>query len=303
MCRHLAYLGPPTTLAALLLDPPHGLLHQSYAPADMRGGGTVNADGFGAGWYPPAAARPSANAPTPVPGAALCGEPGTAAHPAAAAEGAAGRPARYRSDRPIWADTAFAALAAVTTGTAVLAAVRSATTGLPVTAPAAAPFGEGRWLFSHNGLIRGWPGAVAGLAAELPVTDLLTLDAPTDSALLWALVRHRLRAGDDPAAVLAGVVRAVAAAAPGSRLNLLLTDGAAVWATTWTHALSVRVGAGAVTVVSEPSDGNGGWVAVPDRHLVVATPHRCDVHPLDAATTTPVTDPPVTDPAAGVPAA
>ena len=170
-------------------------------------------------------------------------------------EGAPGRPARYRSDRPIWADTAFAALAAVTTGTAVLAAVRSATAGLPVTAPAAAPFGEGRWLFSHNGLIRGWPGAVAGLAAELPVTDLLTLDAPTDSALLWALVRHRLRAGDDPAAVLAGVVRAVAAAAPGSRLNLLLTDGTAVWATTWTHALSVRVEAGAVTVASEPSDG------------------------------------------------
>ena len=29
VCRHLAYLGPPVTLAALLLDPPHGLLHQS----------------------------------------------------------------------------------------------------------------------------------------------------------------------------------------------------------------------------------------------------------------------------------
>ena len=273
----------------------------------------VNADGFGAGWYPAVAAPTAANTPTPVPGAAPCGETATATHPAAAAEGAPGRPARYRSDRPIWADTAFAALAAVTAGIAVLAAVRSATTGLPVTAPAVAPFGEGRWLFSHNGLIRGWPGAVAGLAAELPVTDLLTLDAPTDSALLWALVRHRLRAGDDPAAVLAGVERAVAAAAPGSRLNLLLTDGAAVWATTWTHALSVRVEAGAVTVASEPSDGSGGWVAVPDRHLVVATPQRCDVHPLDAAApTTPVTGPPatgppvgppVTDPAAGVPAA
>ena len=310
MCRHLAYLGPPATLAALLLDPPHGLLHQSYAPADMRGGGTVNADGFGVGWYPPAAApataRAAAQAPTPV--AAPSGEPATAAHPAAtpplAAEGAPGRPARYRSDRPMWTDTAFAALAPVTTGTALLAAVRSATTGLPVTAQAAAPFGDGRWLFSHNGLIRGWPDAAAGLAAELPVTDLLTLDAPTDSALLWALVRHRLRAGDDPAGVLAGVVRAVAVAAPGSRLNLLLTDGAAVWATTWTHALSVRVEAGAVTVASEPSDGSGGWVAVPDRHLVVATPQGCDVRPLDAAApTTSVTGPPVTEPAAGVPAA
>ena len=70
MCRHLAYVGPSATLAALLLDPPHGLLHQSYAPADMRGGGTVNADGFGAGWYRPAAAEP----------------------------------VRYRSDRPLWTD-------------------------------------------------------------------------------------------------------------------------------------------------------------------------------------------------------
>ena len=47
MCRHLAYLGPAVPLAALLLDPPHSLLRQSWAPRDMRGGGSVNADGFG----------------------------------------------------------------------------------------------------------------------------------------------------------------------------------------------------------------------------------------------------------------
>jgi glutamine amidotransferase len=279
VCRHLAYVGPPTTLATLLLDAPHGLLHQSYAPSDMRGGGTVNADGFGAGWYPPVA-RVSEAAPD--------GDPGVdpADH-----VGAVG-PARYRSDRPLWADTGFAALAAVTFGTGVLAAVRSATPGMPITSTAAAPFAEGRWLFSHNGVVRGWPGAVAGLAAELPVTDLLTLDAPTDSALLWALVRHRLRAGDDPAAVLVDVVLAVDGAAPGSRLNLLLTDGTAIWATTWTHALSVRRGAGAVTVASERLDASTGWMAVPDRSLVVATPQRCDVRPLDADA-----------PAAGAPAA
>jgi glutamine amidotransferase len=163
---------------------------------------------------------------------------------------------------------------------------------MPVTSTAAAPFAEGRWLFSHNGVVRGWPAAVAGPAAELPVTDLLTLDAPTDSALLWALVRHRLRAGDDPAAVLVDVVLAVDGAAPGSRLNLLLTDGTAIWATTWTHALSVRRGAGAVTVASERLDASTGWMAVPDRSLVVATPQRCDVRPLDADA-----------PAAGAPAA
>ncbi len=259
MCRHLAYLGRPTTLAALLLDPPHGLLHQSYAPKDMRSDAAVNADGFGAGWYP----LPEASG----------------------ADSVADRrpPVRYRSDRPIWADDGFASLAAATAAGSVLAAVRSATPGLPVTTAAAPPFAEGRWLFSHNGVVPGWPRSMAGVASALPVTDLISLDAPTDAALLWALVRHRLRAGDDPAAALADTVRAVDAAAPGSRLNLLLTDGTVIWATTWTHALSVRAGPGAVTVASEPTDGGAGWTAVPDRHLVVAAPDRCDVRPLDAA--------------------
>lgn len=246
MCRHLAYVGPPTTLAALVLEPKHGLLRQSYAPADMRGGGTINADGFGAGWYPTGG------------GAAV----------------------RYRSAVPIWSDTAFAALAGATASGAVLAAVRSATVGMPVTAEAAAPFAEGRWLFSHNGVVRGWPGSVAALAAELPVTDLLTLDAPTDAALLWALVRHRLRAGVDAGAALAGVVTAVTAAAPGSRLNLLLADGTAIWATTCDHALSLHVTDHAALVASEPTDPELSWRAVPDGHLLEAGPGRHLITPL-----------------------
>ncbi len=160
MCRHLAYLGPPVTLRELLFDPPHSLLRQSWAPRDMRGGGTINADGFGIGWYPDGAA-----------------------------------PVRYRRAQPIWSDPTIAELAAVTSAGAVLAAVRSATVGMAIVDTAAAPFTEGRWLFSHNGVVRGWPDSMVPLAAELPVRDLLTLDATTDSALLWALVRDRLRAG------------------------------------------------------------------------------------------------------------
>lgn len=246
MCRHLAYVGPAATLASLVREPAHSLLVQSYAPADMRGGGTVNADGFGVGWYP----DPTAPA------------------------------ARYRSAVPIWSDTAFPDLAAVTRSTGVLAAVRSATVGMPVTAAAAAPFAEGQWLFSHNGVVRGWPGSVAELAAGLPVTDLLTLEAPTDAALLWALVRHRLRAGADPADALADVVRAVAAAAPASRLNLLLTDGTGIWATAWDHALSVCTTDDLALVASEPLDDPDSWTGVPDRHLVVARPGRCSTTPL-----------------------
>jgi gamma-glutamyl hercynylcysteine S-oxide hydrolase len=248
MCRHLAYLGPPASLASLLLEPPHGLLRQSWAPRDMRGGGTINADGFGVGWY--------------------------------AADG----PVRYRRAGPLWIDSGFAELARVTRAGGVLAAVRSATVGMPVSEGACAPFAEGDWLFSHNGRVMGWPDSVGKLAERLPVTDLLTLDAPTDAALLWALVRHRLRGGADPGRALADTVADVAGAAPGSRLNLLLTDGRRAYATTAGHSLSVHHAPGRLVIASEPSDDDPGWRAVPDGHLVAADPTDYTVEVLCGST-------------------
>jgi glutamine amidotransferase len=69
MCRHLAYLGPSATLGSVLIEPPHSLYRQAWAPRRQRYG-TVNADGYGVGWY--AADDPD--------------------------------PARYRSTGPVWAD-------------------------------------------------------------------------------------------------------------------------------------------------------------------------------------------------------
>ncbi|HET7325680.1 MAG TPA: ergothioneine biosynthesis protein EgtC [Nocardioidaceae bacterium] len=248
MCRHLAYLGPPATLAELLLEPPHSLLRQTWAPADMRGGGSVNADGFGVGWYDEA-----------------------------------GTPMRYRRSCPMWADSNLADLARSTRSAAVLAAARNGTAGMPVIETACAPFRDGRWLFSHNGRVAGWPDSVEKLAARLPTVDLMTLDAPTDSALLWALVRHRVRAGDTLGDAVAAVTAAVVAAAPGSRVNLLVTDGTAVAATTWAHSLSLRHDDGAVLVASEPCDpADPRWHPVPDGHLVTATPSDVQVSPIDA---------------------
>ncbi|HEY2763599.1 MAG TPA: ergothioneine biosynthesis protein EgtC [Pseudonocardiaceae bacterium] len=252
MCRHLAWLGPPVELAALLLDPPHSLLQQSFAPTDMRGGGTVNADGFGAGWYP--------------------GD----------SDGEARAPIRYRRAVPMWTDPSFAALAREVRSGAVLAAVRSATGGMPVVETACAPFAAGRWLFSHNGVVSGWPHSMAGMAARLPVSDLLTLDAPTDSALLWALVRARLITGESPGPALAAVAAGVLAAAPGSRLNLLVTDGTTLAATAVHHALWVRADDGAVLVSSEPTDQTAGWQPVPEGHLLTATRSTVDVASIPA---------------------
>ncbi|MFD7160731.1 ergothioneine biosynthesis protein EgtC [Kribbella sp. NPDC059898] len=238
------------TLSSLVVTPSHSLYEQSWAPSDMRGGGSVNADGFGIGWYPEGDAAVS------------------------------GGPVRYRRDVPIWTDENLPGLAGAIRSGAVLAAVRNGTVGMPYGQPAVAPFASGHWLFSHNGRITGWPGATAKLAESLPVADLLSLDAPTDSALLWALIVRRFGDGVPPADAVAAVVHDVAAAAPGSRLNLLLTDGEQLIATTWTHSLHVRRTHDSVTVASEPF-GDGGWQAVPDRSLLVATATSLQVTPME----------------------
>ncbi|MQA08748.1 MAG: ergothioneine biosynthesis protein EgtC [Pseudonocardiaceae bacterium] len=246
MCRHVGYLGEPIAPAEVLLDAPHSLLVQSYAPADMRCGATMNADGFGLGWYP----------------------------------GDGAEPVRYRQPCPLWTDTNVASFGrAISTG-ALVAAVRSATVGMPVVETACAPFVDGRWLFSHNGVITGWPHSVAEIAAELPAVDLLTMEAPTDSALLWALLRRRLHAGEAPEAAMSVVVQAVAGAAPESRLNLLLTDGTMMYATTWAHSLSVLHREDAVVVSSEPLDDRPEWQRVDDGQLLIASKDEVRTHPL-----------------------
>ena len=247
MCRHMAYLGPPVTLADCVLHRPHSLLHQSWAPRDMRGGGTINADGFGIGW--------------------LAGDPGDR-----------GVARRYRRDTPMWSDPCLPDLAASVTSGSILAAVRSATVGMPVTESACAPFVEGPAMFSHNGVIDGWPDSVAPLAQGLARPVLMTLDAPTDSAFLWALVREHLRAGHSCATALVGVVSDVLALAPRSRLNLLLHDGQQIAATTVNHALWVLRGQDSVTVSSEALDPDEpGWQAVDDLCLLEATATSCSI--------------------------
>ncbi|WP_018350226.1 ergothioneine biosynthesis protein EgtC [Longispora albida] len=233
MCRHLAYLGEPVTLAELLFDPEHSLKRQSWNPLDMRGGGTINVDGFGVGWYP----------------------------------GDGAPPVRYRRAVPVWGDMNFASLARSIRSEAVVGAVRAATPGMPVIETACAPFTEGQWLFSHNGVIRGWPDVVADIAGRLPALDLIAMEAPTDSALLWALVRDRLRSGVDPVKAVAATVTEVHEAAPTARLNLLLTDGERIVASTCGHSLWTARG----RVASEPFGDQSVWEQADDQRIVVVT--------------------------------
>lgn len=245
MCRHLAYLGRPVTLRALLTDPPYGLGTQAWAPR-RQCHGTMNVDGFGVGWY-------------------ADGDP---------------VPARYRRAGPIWADPGFADLARVTRTRALLAAVRSATEGTEPGAAAAAPYTGGPWLFSHNGALNGWPAATESLAATLPAADLLALEARCDSALAWALVWSRLRAGCGPAEALAQAIGALTGHRVSGRFNFLLSNGEVIAATAAGDTLCYRLSDAGVLVASEPSDDEPGWTQVPDQSVLTATPGGVDVRPL-----------------------
>jgi glutamine amidotransferase len=233
VCRHLASLtapGEPVTLEALLVAPPHSLFRQSWAPRRQRHG-TVNADGFGVGWYSPLRAEPAV----------------------------------YRRAQPIWTDRSFASFAGAVASTCVLAAVRSATPPSPAEESATAPFSAGRVLLSHNGAVD--PALVRPL-----VPPGAPVESSVDSALLWALLRARLDAGDGLPEALAGIVTDVAAAAPTARLNLLATDGERLAATVWGDTLWARQRAGSVVLASEPDEDEAGWAELPDRVLVTADP-------------------------------
>jgi gamma-glutamyl hercynylcysteine S-oxide hydrolase len=201
-------------------------------------------------------------------------------------------PARYRRAGPIWADPGLADLARVTRTRALLAAVRSATRGTESGAAAAAPYASGRWLFSHNGVLHGWPAAAGDLAGSLPAEDLLTLEARCDSALAWALVVARLRTGAPAGQALAGVIADLGRHGITGRFNFLLTDGEVISATAAGDTLCYRAAGpgGGVVVASEPGDDEPGWTDVPGNSVLTATLDGVEVRPLH------VTPPP---PAAG----
>ena len=248
MCRFLAYLGPPVSLQALLYDPPHNLVRQSWAPRRQRQG-AVNADGFGVGWYD---------------------------HSVRA------EPARWRTPRPAWAERSLASVAGLVRSSAVLAALRDATPPSPVEESGTPPFTRGPWLFAHNGRVEGF----AGGGPTAPVLRKLVSDAraaaiegASDSEVLFALALDRLDAGAEPGPALVEVVATVGGVGPAT-LNLVLTDGHRVAATAYGESLFVRDDGDAVVVASEPYDDDPGWAPVPDGSLVAADNAGARVAPL-----------------------
>jgi gamma-glutamyl hercynylcysteine S-oxide hydrolase len=236
MCRHLAWLGAPRSLHELVLAPPCGLLVQSYAPR-RQAHGLLNADGWGVGFWPDVGQ--------------LGEEVG---------------PARWRSSRPLWSDASFASVSPLLRSGCVVAAVRSATPGMPPDETASAPFLHDGWLVSHNGRVD---------RRVLPLRP--DAESVCDSAVLAA---HVVAAGMD---ALARTIREVAAADPAARLNLLAADGERLVATTWGDTLSLLELEDGVVLASEPWDDDPRWTDLPDRHLLEVTRTGVALTPLETA--------------------
>ncbi|HWY00246.1 MAG TPA: ergothioneine biosynthesis protein EgtC [Mycobacterium sp.] len=227
MCRHLGWLGADVTVSSLMLDPPQGLRVQSYAPRRQKHC-LLNADGWGVGFF----------------------------------DGDV--PRRWRSAAPLWGDTSFDSVAPALRSHCVVAAVRSATVGMPIEVSATAPFTDGRWLLSHNGVVD---------RTVLPPTS--SAESVCDSAILAAAIFAR---GLD---ALGDTIVEFGTADPIARLNILAANGSRLLATAWGDTLSLLRRDDGVVLASEPYDDDSDWEDVPDRHLVEVTAKGVTMTPLD----------------------
>ncbi|WP_285028732.1 ergothioneine biosynthesis protein EgtC [Mycolicibacterium sp. lyk4-40-TYG-92] len=226
MCRHLGWLGDPVSVSSLILEPANGLLVQSYSPRRQKHG-LLNADGWGVGFF----------------------------------DGAT--PRRWRSAAPLWGDASLASVAPALRSGCVVAAVRSATVGMPIEPSASAPFTDGEWLLSHNGVVD---------RAVLPVSR--AAESTVDSAVLAA---HIFAEGLDN---LGDTVCRVGESDPSARLNILAANGSRMLATVWGDTLSILRRPDGVVLASEPYDDHPDWQDIPDRHLVEVTATGVALTPL-----------------------
>jgi ergothioneine biosynthesis protein EgtC len=201
MCRFTLYLGPPTRLESILIDPSHSLILQSFRASEREE--PLNGDGFGVGWY---------------------------------AHDQHDRPALFRSITPAWNNANLRSLAGVVSSPCVMAHVRAASMGMPVAEVNCHPFQHGRYLFMHNGHVGAFRSIRRSLLAGLRDESFEAIRGSTDSEHLFAVFLDDLMESDleDEHALARSLNRAVwkvlalvreMGGGDPSYLNLAVTDG------------------------------------------------------------------------------
>ena len=268
MCRWMAYSGDPILVEDLLFRPNHSLIDQSLH--SRLGATTTNGDGFGIGWY-----------------------------------GEGPVPALFKSVDPAWNDQNLREIASQVRTPLFFAHVR-ASTGTPVQRTNCHPFRHGRWLWMHNGALRGFHETKRELLAAVDSSLYADIEGSTDSEALFFLA---LTFGlvDDP---FAAVSRAVGFVEKVGRshgvvdpvqMTVATTDGESVWVFRYssegrsrslffsTKVASLRelhpevevlhrLSDEARFVVSEPlRDLPGAWNEVPESSAGVARPGQDEI--------------------------
>ncbi|WP_091410381.1 class II glutamine amidotransferase [Friedmanniella luteola] len=268
----MAYSGDPVLAEDLLFRPDHSLIDQSLH--SRLGATTTNGDGFGIGWY---------------------------------GEGA--EPAVFKDIDPAWNDQNLREIAGQIRTPVLFAHIR-ASTGTPVQRSNCHPFRHGRWLWMHNGALRGFHQIKRDLLLAVEPSLFPDIEGSTDSeALFYLALTFGLE--DDPFTAVAravGFVEQVGRAHGVEhpvQMTVATTDGESVWAFRYssegrTRSLffstdvstlvqlhpeaAVLRGLGAETrlVVSEPlGELAGAWNEVPESSAGVVRPGQDEIRPFE----------------------
>ena len=271
MCRWLAYSGSPLRLDELLLNRDRSLVDQSLH--SQLGATTTNGDGFGIGWY----------------------------------DGAA-QPHVYRSTHPAWNDRNLRELASSITSPLFFSHIR-ASTGTAIQETNTHPFRYGKWLWMHNGAVRGYETVMRELRFAVDPSLYGSIEGTTDSETMFYLALTFGLEDDPPGAVerMVGFVEETGSRAGIEhpiQMTVATSNGDKLWAFRYSsehdsrslfystrvdelRALYPAMGAfGELSdesrvVLSEPlGDLPGVWNAVPESSWGVVQEGQDEIHPF-----------------------
>jgi glutamine amidotransferase len=162
MCRFVAYKGHEILLSDLLTRSEQSLIRQSYHAREREE--PLNGDGFGVGWY---------------------------------AQELDVRPGVFTSIQPAWANRNLRRLAEKIQSSCILAHVRAASPGTPVTELNCHPFQYGRFLWMHNGRIAEFNKIRRTLREHLRDEFYDLIQGTTDSEHVFALFLDQLQSREN----------------------------------------------------------------------------------------------------------
>lgn len=282
MCRFVMYLGPKISLSSLVTEPSHSIIHQSIKAKELEE--PLNGDGFGVAWYAPELSD---------------------------------EPAIFKDVSPAWNNQNLLNLAPVVESRCLLAHVRAATPGLPVSQLNCHPFGWKNLAFMHNGHIEGFAKIRRKMRNRLSDAAYQWVKGSTDTEHLFGLfIDEFSRLPEGPTAerifrALQSTIRMVEEMSAGvrgdkpSQLNLVVTDGNCAVVTRFSsddtppNTLYInsnrsyqcddegeihleKTGEQAVLVASEPLTDDSTWTCVnPDHAVIIDEQRQVSQQPLD----------------------